>query len=276
MKKILAAVDFSEPSVNAARYALQLVKDLPDASLVLYYAYSSVTAGSDGSPLLVSDNDRKTIAQAALQAVKTTLAPEIGSASVDLVVESGDLPGNLEQYVKHQLVDLVVMGITGSTKLEQMVIGSTTLNVISKDICPVLVVPGNAKYKQIKTVVLTSDLKDVENSTPIVPLTKILDALKPQLYIANVSQTHVEADDEQRVEKNKLEKLLQKYQPKSYFILEEEFEKGVTDFTSEYNVDLIITSPRKHSFLKRLFKSTHTHKLAFKSQIPILAIHSWN
>lgn len=275
MKKILATVDFSEPSINAARYALQLVEDLPGASLTLYYTYNNVTAGSDGSPLFVNDQDRKTIALSALQTIRNTISVDPTSVPIDLVVEAGDLVSNLDKHVKHHNIDLVVMGITGSTKLEQMVVGSTTLNVIGKDMCPVLVIPGGAVYKHIKAVVLTSDLKDVEHSTPVVPLRKILGALKPALYIVNVSNTHVDADDEHRVEKEKLQQLLREYDPKSYFILEEEFEKGVADFADEYHIDLVITSPRKHSFLSKLFKSTHTQKLAFKSQLPILAINSW-
>lgn len=274
MKKVIAAVDFSEPSINAARYALQLVQDLPGASLTLYYVYNPVTAGSDGTPLTINNNDRKTIALTALQNIQGSLQID-AHTPVELVVESGDLVKNLEKYVKHNNTDLVVMGITGSTKLEQVFIGSTTLSVIGRDICPVLIVPGAAVYKKIGAVVLTSDLQDVENSTPIIPLKQVLSVLKPTLYIVNVTDKHITAEDNQSEEKEKLQQLLNEYNPKTYFIHEEEFDKGVADFAAEYKIDIIITSPKKHSFLSKLFKSTHTQKLAFRSELPILAINSW-
>lgn len=274
MKKILAAVDFSEPSVNAAQYALAFAEQLVNATLVLYYVYNPVTAGSDGTPLSVNDDDRKTIALAALQNIRQSIASK-KNVTIDLVVEAGNLVENIEKYVKHHAIDIVIMGIKGSTQLEQVFIGSTTLNVINRDICPVMIIPENAIYKKISTVILTSDLQDVENSTPLGPLKRILDVLKASLLIVNVTTTNASVTDAYRVEKGRLEHLLQDYKPKTYFVLEEEFEKGITDFTEEYNIDLIITSPKKHSFLSRIFRLSHTQKLAFTSHLPILAINAW-
>ncbi|MBX3238445.1 MAG: universal stress protein [Chitinophagaceae bacterium] len=273
MEKILAAVDFSEASVNAARYAVKLVNDLPGASLTLYYAYNKVTAGSDGSPLMVDDDSRKTIAEAAMQSLKNALYKE-GEKTIEHVVEPGNIISNLEKYVKYHGVDMIVMGVTGSSRLEQMVVGSTTLSVINRDICPVLVVPGEAGYRKIKKAALTSDLKNVESNTPIAQMETVLNTINPGLYIVNVTRQHTAVPEEYKLEKEKLEEILWKYNPKSYFILEEDFEKAVADFTQEYQVDLIITVPKKHGFLVRLFNASHTQKLVYNSQLPILAIHS--
>ncbi len=273
MEKIIAAVDFSEASVNAAKYAVGLVNDLPGASLTLYYAYNKVTAGSDGSPLSVDDDDRKTIAEAAILNLKNSLTVA-GQKNIEHVVESGNVITNLEKYVKYHGVHLIVMGITGSSRLEQMVVGSTTLDVISKDICPVMVIPGDVTYKKIKKAALTSDLRNVENNTPLAQIESVLSTINPSLYIVNVAQQHHTVPDDYKLEKDKLEELLWKYNPESYFILEEDFEKAVSDFVQEYGVDMLVTVPKKYSFLTRLFNASHTQKLAYNSQVPILAIHS--
>ncbi len=273
MEKILAAVDFSEASVNAAKYAVQLVNDLPGASLTLYYTYNKVTAGSDGSPLAVDDDDRKTIAESAILSLKSSLSVS-GQKNIEHVVEPGNVIANLEKFVKYHGVDLIVMGVTGSSRLEQMVVGSTTLDVISRDICPVLVIPGDVSYRKIKKAALTSDLKDVENNTPLAQMETVLNATNPTLYIVNVTRQHHAVPDEYKTEKEKLEELLWKYNPQSYFVLEEDFEKAVADFVQEYDIDMIITVPKRHNFFTRLFKASHTQKLAYNSQVPILAIHS--
>lgn len=273
MEKILAAVDFSDASVNAAKYAVALVNDLPGASLTLYYTYNKVSAGSDGSPLSVDDQDRKTIAESAILNLKNSLSAT-SEKNIEHVVESGNIISNLEKYVKYHGVDLIVMGITGSSRLEQMVVGSTTLDVISRDICPVLVIPGDVSYRKIRKAALTSDLKNVESNTPLAQMETILNTINPSLYIVNITQEHHSVPDEYKLEKEKLEELLWKYNPESYFVLEESFEKAVSDFVQEYNVDMIITVPKRHSFLTRLFKASHTQKLAYNSQVPILAIHS--
>ncbi|HEX5026171.1 MAG TPA: universal stress protein [Agriterribacter sp.] len=274
MKKIIAAVDFSESSVNAAKYAIQLAADIADASLSLYYVYDTIVAGSDGTPLLIDPEARKNVAMIALNNLKA----ELGSSAtvpVDVVAEEGILANNLENYVKRNGVDLVVMGITGNSRLEQLIIGSNTLNVISKDICPVLIIPASAGYKKIKNVVFTSDLKDVEGSTPIKPLKKFLDMLQPQLYVVHVNTEDSSVPDEDKKEKAKLEQLLKPYNPGYFFVLDEDFTEAVDKFAEEYKADAIITVPRKHSFLASLFKSSNTKKLAYRSRLPIVAIHSW-
>ncbi len=273
MKKILAAVDFSETSMNAARYAVQLVNDLPGASLILYYSYNRVTAGSDGSPLTVDDDDRKAIAESAILSLKSGLS-DGRTQNIEHVVEAGNIITNLEKYVKYQGIDLIVMGVTGSSRLEQMVVGSTTLNVIGRDICPVLAIPADVRYRPIQNVALTSDLKNVENNTPLAQMHTVLKALKPALHIVNVTREHHAVPEAHQQEKAKLEEMLQPYQPKSYFVLEEDFEKAVSDFVQEYNIDMVLTIPRRHNFFARLFKASHTQKLAYNSQVPILAIHS--
>jgi hypothetical protein len=48
---------------------------------------------------------------------------------------------------------------------------------------------------------------------------------------------------------------------------------ATNSFTSDHNIDLIVTVPRKHSFLMGLYKTSHTKKLAYHSHIPVAAIH---
>ncbi len=60
MKKFLVPIDFSETSVNAAKYAVALTKDIPDAHITLYHVYSRIsfatlTAKEEGSRQIVSE-----------------------------------------------------------------------------------------------------------------------------------------------------------------------------------------------------------------------------
>lgn len=274
MKKIIAAVDFSEPSVNAAKYAIQLASDITDSTVTLYYVYETIVAGSDGTPLLIDPDARKNMAIAALSNLKRELG-SIAGVPIDVVAEEGSLTPTLEKYVNHNHADLIVMGITGSSKLEQLIIGSNTLNVISKDICPVFIIPGTAVYQKIKSVILTSDLKNVEATTPVKPLKKFLDILQPQLYVLHITSEQTALPDEDKKESKKLEQLLQSYNPQYFSLLEENFTEAIDKFSIEHHADIIITVPRKHSFLGSLFKSSNTKKLAYQSRLPILALHSW-
>jgi nucleotide-binding universal stress UspA family protein len=48
---------------------------------------------------------------------------------------------------------------------------------------------------------------------------------------------------------------------------------AVNQFVEDKEIDLIITVPKKHSFLSNIFRSSYTKKLAYHSHVPIIAVH---
>jgi nucleotide-binding universal stress UspA family protein len=274
VKKCIVPTDFSETSKNAARFAVQLAAEIKDCSLVLYHAFDPVTAGSDGSLLPDNDQDaRKQISLSALNNLKNDLA-RIAPVPIACVAEEGSLINNLEKIFHHQELDLIIMGITGATRLDQILMGSNTLKVVEQKFCPVMIIPPDAVYRSIKTVIFCSDFKDVEATTPIKALRSILDIFKPAFHVVNVDTEHyVELSDAFKAEKARLEDMLSGYNPEFSFIRMYGFVESINLFAQDRQADLIITVPRRHSFLGGLFKTSHTQKLAYHSHIPILAVH---
>ena len=166
MKKMIVPIDFSDVSRNAAYYAAQLSADIPESEIVLYHVYAQYTAGSDGSPLSADDDARRTITEAALRNIQKDLI-FLTPAKISILAEEGSLPENLELLVRHIDAQLVIMGISGSTKLDQILIGSNTLKVVRKISFPVLIIPPGAKYNRITKAVFASDFINVEQTTPI-------------------------------------------------------------------------------------------------------------
>ena len=274
MKRILVPTDFSETSKNAARYAVQLAVSLPDASIILYNLTDKLALGSDSSPLTEDKSDRLIILQAALNNLKTDLT-EISDAPVQTVVEEGSsLTENLARYVRHHGIDLIIMGITGATRLEQIFMGSNALNVVNTGACPVLIVPPNSKYTPIRKVLFACDLKDVNTSVPIEPIKSVLNSFSPMLFVVNVDADHyVEVSESYKSERATLENLLKEYNPEFFFMRMYDFQESISSFAADREIDLILTVPKKHSFLTGIFKTSHTKKLAYHSHIPILAVH---
>jgi nucleotide-binding universal stress UspA family protein len=274
MKKFLVPTDFSDTSKNAARFAAQMAASVSNAGIILIHVSDKITAGDDGSPLTETDSDRRTILTTALQQLKEEIAPN-RPVQIDFVIEQGSsLVNTLERYVRHNGIDLIIMGITGATRLEQIFMGSNALDMVKEGVCPVIIVPPDAQFKYIRNVVLASDFKNVATTIPIAPLKSVLDTFKPALHIVNVDSEHyVELTDEYKAERNKLEKMLDGYNPEFYFIRQYDFTDAISQFASDKNIDLIITIPRENSFLTGLFKTSHTKKLAYHSHVPIVAIH---
>ena len=274
MKKFLVPTDFSETSKNAARYAVELAQDDPQTTIILYNIYDKLAPGSDGSLLTESDEDRKKVLNQALLNLEIELH-EISTVRIEYVAEEGNsLVESIERYVRYNGINVVIMGITGATRLEQVFFGSNALNMARQGVCPVIIVPPKAQFKKIKNVMLLSDFKNVKSTTPVAQIKQILDIFKPNLHIVNVdSEHHVQLTEEYKIERDWLDKTFSDYKPEFYFIHMYDFLDAANTFTSDHNIDLIVTVPRKHSFLTGLYKTSHTKKLAYHSHIPVAAIH---
>jgi nucleotide-binding universal stress UspA family protein len=274
MKKFLVPTDFSDTAKNAARYAVELAANDQDALIILYNVYDKIATGSDGSPLTETEDDRQKILNGALAQLEIELH-EISDVRIQYVAEEGNsLVNSIERYIRHNGIDIVIMGITGATKLEQIFMGSNALNMAREGVCPVIIVPPNARFSKIKNVLLASDFKNVRTTTPVAQIQLVLDIFKPNLHIVNVDSEHyVELTEEFKAERAWLEKRFEEYQPQFYFIRMYDFLDAISNFTADHQIDLIVTVPRKHSFLRGLYKTSHTKKLAYHSHVPVVAIH---
>ena len=273
MKKMIVPIDFSDVSRNAAYYAAQLSADIPESEIVLYHVYSQYTAGSDGSPLSADDDARRTITEAALRNIQKDLI-FLTPAKISILAEEGSLPENLEILVRHIDAQLVIMGISGSTKLDQILIGSNTLKVVRKISFPVLIIPPGAKYSRITKAVFASDFINVEQTTPITSLRQILELFRPELHVIHIDESGVTSQGDQfKLEKEKMDQLLVDLNPQYSFLEKNDFVKGISNYVKEQKANLIITVPRWHHFVGDLFKSTHTEKLVYHTDVPILAVH---
>lgn len=274
MKKFLVPTDFSDTSKNAARYAVQMAADVKDGEIILINVSDKITGGSDGTPLTETPNDRRAILNQALSHMKEDLL-KLAKVPISCVIEEGSsLVETLGRYVRHHGIDLVIMGITGATRLEQIFMGSNTLDLVNEEECPVMIVPPDATYKKVKNVMLTSDFKNVGTTIPVAPITATLNLFKPAVHVVNVDSEHyVEITDEYKVERNKLEEMLKGFSPEFYFIRQYDFLEAVSQFAHDKHIDLIITVPKDHSLLSNIFSTSHTKKLAYHSHVPIVAIH---
>lgn len=268
MKKFLVPIDFSDTSLNAARYAVALTKDMPETSIILYHVYSRISFATLTSK---EEGSRQLVSEAELNEIKTKISD--GKDNITCVVEEGSFVENISDYTLGNSIDLVIMGITGSSRITQVFMGTNTLNVIRHIACPVMIIPPDAKFNGLKKVVFTSDFKDVARTTPFSSLRKIIDSFKPELDILNVDSEHyVELTEDFKIEREAMEDKLGMYNPNFSFLRAFDFLDGINQYIETKNIDAIISVPRKHNFVSQLFKTSHTKKLAYHSNVPIITV----
>lgn len=260
MQTVIVPVDFSENSLKAARYAVQLLTGHYGVNMILHHVFEKSNQASSAAEKL--------------EELKEELMTK-GIVKITTLAEEGtDFITELDKLARHQQADLIIMGITGRSPLGQTFIGSNTLKMVQQKVCPVLIVPGNADYKDIKNVLLTSDFKNVNASTPTVPIKKVLKTFSPNLHIMNVDSEHyVSISDDYQNEKNKLNEMFSDFNPEFYFLGLQDVDEAISQFAHDKSVDLIVIVHKGQSLFSKLFVKSHTKKLIYHIDIPVLAIH---
>ena len=246
--------------MNAARFTAQMLSGHKDVHIVLYTMFEEEQEAE------TSGNYLETLSKELL--VK-------GNSNIECVKEYGkDLIENLSRLAYQKAASLIVMGITGRSSFAQVFMGSNTLKMVDRNVCPVMIIPPEAKFREIKNVALTSDFQNVEGTTPVLFIKSVLNLFKPSLHIINVDSSHyVSLTEEFQAEREKMLTMFREYNPEFYFIGMNDFHEAINQFVYDKNIDLIVTVPRYHSFLNSMFKSSHTKKLVYHSSVPILAAH---
>lgn len=260
MNTVIVPVDFSPTSLHAAEYAAKLLTGHYGVNMVLYHSYDS------------ADDFAKI--ERNMEKLKEKLM-ETNFVKMEILLhQESDFVEGLEKAVRHRHADLVIMGITGKSALAQVFFGSNTLKMAETKACPVLIVPENAPFNPIRNVMLTSDFKNTFNTTPSVPIKKILDAFQPQMSIVNVDEEHfISLTDKYEDEKQQLKKLFAEYRPEFYFMRLYDVDEALNLFAETRNIDMIIVIQKDHSFIERVFKTNRTKKLTYHSKVPILVVH---
>ena len=260
MKTVIIPIDFSETSLNAARYAAQMLSGKTEAHIILYNLYED-------------DDDFETHG-AYLDSLKNELQWK-GDKVIECVREKGDdLIDSLERLAYQKSATLIVMGITGKTGLKQALVGSNTLKVAERNVCPVLIIPPNATFSGLKNIALASDFNDVETNTPAGHISAVLDMFNAKLHIVNVdSEIHVALSEEKKTEKEKLGLMFKKFDPEFYFIGTSDFTETMEQFATDRSIDMIITVPHYHSFYGKVFGGDSAKKLVYHSSVPVMAVY---
>jgi nucleotide-binding universal stress UspA family protein len=141
-RRILCAVDFSESSLDALAYAINMAEET-DARLTLLHVVESPPALRYETTALEVDLAR--IRETAVAEARSRLHELIpDQARTYCTVETSVVDGRAYQEVLRQAaerqVDLIVMGVHGRGAMDRLLFGSTTHHVIRAATCPVLIV----------------------------------------------------------------------------------------------------------------------------------------
>ena len=273
MKTIIISTDFSHAATNALHYAVNMAL-ATNASILLFHVYQVPVSMTEVPVVVVSAEELKKNSEEKLQELIKGIE-HITSGKLKVYGETtmGDIVDELEILCQKIQPFVVVMGTKGTSGLERVLFGSTTLTAIRHLTWPVIVVPSGAEFKKIKKIGFACDFKQVMETTPTNLIKQFVKEFDAELHVLNVDYDHKNFKPETPEQSLLFHTLLEEVDPAYHFIRNIDIEDGINFFAETNNLDLVITIPRKHKLLESLFRPASTRQLVFHSHIPVMCIH---
>lgn len=278
MKSILLPTDFSNNSINAIHYAVELFKD----ERCEFYFLNVQKASSFVSDDLMTMQPSTTIYQNLIDSAKKSIERIISEVKKKYgvtnhlyhsIVDYDNFVDAINQTVKSKNISLIIMGTQGATGAEKVLFGSNTVRVMQRSSCPVLAIPNNCKFKPINDIVFTSNYHTRYKPEELKPLLDLAEKTHAKIHVIHL------AEGEQ----------LSAGQVNNMAFLDEYFTNLNHEFvnvdsanlfetveeyirTNDYN--LLAMMSRRHSFLERLFTRHTVETFAFKVSTPYLVMEN--
>lgn len=276
MKTILVPTDYSEVADNAEQYAIELAKDF-DSRIILFHAYHRPVLLSSLA-LLFADYELEKFNFERLKAEEYNIKHECcNRVETESLVYKGSTIDGILQVIKERPVDYIIMGIPGSSTLAEVLIGSTTLDVIKKTNIPVFVIPKDTKYKKIEKIVFINHFNEQTPQNVTNQIKMFCDQFKAELIIYEKSELQnignskkAESPSEAKFSNIGASTTINNTLSVSE---DEDITEEINSFVDLNKADMLAMMPDTFKSFKNSFRSDTTQEPGIIIHIPLLIVH---
>lgn len=169
MKKILVPTDFSKTAQNAIDVASDIAKKA-NAQVTLLHVIETVSGGSFNIEGQIDTSDHwedriftmKLIEKGKKQLERASEELADRGVRVKTELRMGTPFHGMRTIIQEQTVDLVVMGTSGQSRAQEMIIGTNTEKVVRQSRCPVLTVQKKPSTTEFKNIVYATAMSEDE------------------------------------------------------------------------------------------------------------------
>jgi nucleotide-binding universal stress UspA family protein len=273
IKHILVPTDFSTNSLNALEYALKFAKHInPQAEITVLNAYTIPLAYTDFNiayDIGNSEADIKNYISSEMDKLEEKV-PLLKEFEYETVKTENYVTDAIEEYCIENSVDIIIMGTKGASGVDEVILGTNAHRVIKAELGPVLVIPEDSKYEDIKNIALSSDYKGIVADL-LAPVKTIRQAYSSDIHLIHVSAEPM-LDKEKAEEAKNLELHLKGIPHQYHFLVNKNVEAGLDEFAEKNKIDLLVVLPRKKGLFETLFGKSESKSLIFHTKVPLLAL----
>jgi nucleotide-binding universal stress UspA family protein len=273
--KILIPVDFSETSLLAIRHGAQIAQSTKAHLYLLHVVNTHFMSQNMFIPVVtLNQSDVESKASVKLQQLADEIRNEY-QVNIECITRSGTPASEVVRVAKELAVSLIVMGTHGYSPMQEIMIGSVALKVITRSPAPTMVMSGDAAHKGYRTIVLPID--NTVNSRQKVPYT-----LEFAKYFGAKVHAIALVGSEEKSDKPAMELVLHQIQTlakeKGVSFQSEVLENvknratATVKYAEQAGADLIVIMTDQDSELSGFFLGPYSQQIIHLSKVPVIAI----
>jgi nucleotide-binding universal stress UspA family protein len=283
MKTILVLTDFSQNALKAAESAAMLAGRLRTNILLFNSNYTVPAIPYYPGVILVNENisweeecENKLKQQAEhLKKIIGDIYLDQRKPTVHMLLKEGTLASNINDLVRKENVDLIMMGGRSGTNIDHIMFGSDTSDVIDHAICPVLIVPEKKYITRLNKVLFATNYNesDIDAIEYLVKMGKMFEF---QLEIVHVNIYGESGAHTNKDVVNYIQQLSDHKYPSVLYnnVKGKDLIERLNHLCKERESDLLAFTHQHHSYFIRMLKEGIVKKSLFKQQLPFLVFPS--
>lgn len=269
---ILAPIDFSHVSLNAAQYAAQLALHIHADLKLIHIVQLPVVYGEIPMPIgnyehIVDEGHVQ------MQALVQKMTQEFGGGlSIQYEIKAGSPVYEIAEMAENEHPLMLILGTRGLGSMERFLLGSVTLSLIKESPVPVLVVPDNWKFSPVVKIGFATDLDKVVSNTPDELIRKFTDMMDAELHIIHNDPNYHEYEPVFMQEGMLLDTMFARQKHRFHFLHSSFTEEGIINHAKVSNLDWLMVQPRKHGFFDEMFGHQHTREFVLHAELPVMVL----
>ncbi len=272
ISNILVPTDFSDVAHNALHYALKCAQKANAKVSILHVTHIPVVDASFPAELY------QTFMTEIVETTKVNFEKLEKSYLINSGIkyetfsEMGFVNDEVKDFAEKNNIDLIIMGTTGTSSIQEVLVGSNASSIVAKSQIPVLVIPPSSTYHELKHIVYSSDYNE-----PEFPAVSRL-IYFAELYDANISVLHVKNEADNFFDsannffvRNKHNISYEKI--KMVKLPEGDVMDKINEFIVNEHADMLVMAKHNRSFFDRIFHRSLSKHMTFHTKIPLLVLN---
>lgn len=271
IKTILVTTDFTTRSDQAVKVAVHMAKR-HNARVILFYNFSSFfIIDRTGRQMVGKETVDQNFAQieSSLNSIKDFLQDQYDFTNCTTVIGNDTLINSINKTIQEESVDLVITGASGKQGIKELILGSSSYQILTAANCSVMLVPEDSHQLNFKKILVPVRVLDklhekFDLSKLIAEKNKgtiSLLGISPEQQFADIRRAYIGLRKELR--KSDIEY-------NASFIVSNDKALEISKVSNNSEFDLIILNYQDEENWKSFFSENFLKQIINRTSVPLL------